>query len=59
MLVPYLLIFLRFFAVPAALIGYVLYQAFVNKKKWIVLKTDVIYAGFFIAVYFGLYFLVS
>jgi len=59
MAIPYLIIFIRFFAAPLFFVGYILYQKLVRKKKWAALKTDVIYTVFFMAVYFGFYWLVT
>ena len=56
---PYLIIFTRFFAAPLFFVGYILYQKLVKRKKWASLTTDVIYTVFFLAVYFGFYFLVT
>jgi hypothetical protein len=46
---------LRFLAVPLLMIGYVLYQLFIQKKKMNSMAADMLYAVFFTAVYIGLY----
>jgi hypothetical protein len=52
-------IFLRVAAVPLFLIGYLLYQALVKKKKIVELQTDILYVTFFSAVYLGLYYFLT
>jgi len=50
-------IFLRVAAVPFLLLTYIIYQVLIKKKKLAEIQTDILYAAFFCAVYFGLYYL--
>lgn len=51
--------FLRIAAVPLLLVGYLLFQLLVKKKKFAEIQTDILYVVFFIAVYFGLYYFLA
>lgn len=52
-------IFLRVAAVPLFLIGYLLFQLLVKKKRIAEIQTDILYVFFFSAVYLGLYYFLS
>jgi len=52
-------IFLRVAAVPLFLVGYLLYQLFIKKKKFVDIQTDILYVSFFFAVYIGLFYFLS
>ena len=46
---------MRWWLVPAMLLSYILYHAFIKKKRLDSLKNDIGVFIFVIAVYFGLY----